>query len=131
MASRSIPLKVKRSFGETLRRDSWWLQPLLVLLGLSAFLVYSNWAAFQNAHYWYSGGGANYLSAILFTGVIWRFGARIVWTKTGWFSVLDTIFTGIFNTLGTRRVSLDLLLLSRCLLQSVLGRSGKLCRWRV
>lgn len=62
MASRSIPLKVKRSFGETLRRDAWWLQPLLILLGLLAFIVYSTWAAFQNEHYFYSGNGANYLS---------------------------------------------------------------------
>ncbi|MDQ3632931.1 MAG: succinate dehydrogenase [Acidobacteriota bacterium] len=62
MASRSIPLKVKRSFGETLRRDAWWLQPLLILLGLSAFVIYSTWAAFQNEHYWFTGGGANYLS---------------------------------------------------------------------
>lgn len=62
MASRSIPLKVKRSFGETLRRDAWWLQPLLILLGLSAFIIYSTWAAFQNEHYWFTGGGANYLS---------------------------------------------------------------------
>ncbi|MGI8668841.1 MAG: succinate dehydrogenase [Aridibacter sp.] len=62
MASRSIPLKVRRSFGETLRKDAWWLQPLLILLGLSAFIIYSTWAAFQNEHYWFTGGGANYLS---------------------------------------------------------------------
>ena len=44
----------RRSFGETARRDVWWVQPLAVLLGLSAFIVYSTWAAFQGAHY-YSG----------------------------------------------------------------------------
>jgi len=38
-------------FGETMRRDAWWIQPILVFLGLSAFIVYSTWAAFQNAHY--------------------------------------------------------------------------------
>jgi len=38
-------------FGETMRRDAWWVQPILVFLGLSAFIVYSTWAAFQNAHY--------------------------------------------------------------------------------
>jgi len=42
----------KRSpFGQTMRRDAWWVQPLLVFSGLSAFLVYSTWAAFQGAHY--------------------------------------------------------------------------------
>ena len=29
------------------RRDSWWVQPLVVFLGLTTFLVYSGWAAFQ------------------------------------------------------------------------------------
>jgi hypothetical protein len=34
-----------------MRRDSWWVQPLLVLLGLGTFIVYSTWAAFQGEHY--------------------------------------------------------------------------------
>lgn len=37
--------------GETMRRDAWWKTPLLVFLGLSSFIVYSTWAAFQGAHY--------------------------------------------------------------------------------
>ena len=41
----------RRAFGETSRRDAWWVQPLVVFLGLSGFIVYSTWAAFQNAHY--------------------------------------------------------------------------------
>jgi hypothetical protein len=41
----------RRGFGETTRRDAWWLQPTAILLGLSAFLVYSTWAAFQGEHY--------------------------------------------------------------------------------
>jgi hypothetical protein len=40
-----------RSFGATSRRDTWWAQPLVVFLGLGIFIVYSTWAAFQNAHY--------------------------------------------------------------------------------
>ena len=42
-----------RAFGATARRDAWWLQPLAVVLGLSAFIVYSTWAAFQGEHYSY------------------------------------------------------------------------------
>ncbi len=43
---------LKRSaFGETTRADVWWIQPLAVILGLGAFIVYATWAAFQNAHY--------------------------------------------------------------------------------
>ncbi len=34
-----------------MRRDRWWAQPLVVFLGLSTFLVYSSWAAFQGEHY--------------------------------------------------------------------------------
>lgn len=60
MASVSLP--IKRSFGETMRRGAWWAYPLFVFLGLSAFVVYSTWAAFQGAHYFYGGGGAHYLS---------------------------------------------------------------------
>ena len=42
----------QRSFGETMRRGAWWTQPLFIFLGLSTFLVYSTWAAFQGNHYW-------------------------------------------------------------------------------
>jgi hypothetical protein len=44
---------VSRGFGSTSRRDAWWVAPLVVFLGLSTFVVYSTWAAFQNAHYSY------------------------------------------------------------------------------
>src|SRR5919198_209770 len=42
---------VRRGFGKTARRDAWWVQPLLVFLGLSTFVVYATWAAFQGEHY--------------------------------------------------------------------------------
>src|SRR5437763_1093205 len=65
MAEMSLP--AQRRFGQTMRPDVWWLQPLAVFLGFSAFIVYSTWAAFHpvyngNCAYWYNGGGANYLS---------------------------------------------------------------------
>jgi hypothetical protein len=47
-----IPVQaVHRGFGTTSRKDTWWAAPIAVFLGLSAFLVYATWAAFQNAHY--------------------------------------------------------------------------------
>ena len=63
-------LPKQRPFGATTRPDSWWLQPLVVFLGFSAFIIYSTWAAFQGVNdlktgvpsYWYGGHGANYLS---------------------------------------------------------------------
>ncbi|HEY4593597.1 MAG TPA: succinate dehydrogenase [Thermoanaerobaculia bacterium] len=48
----------RRSFGETMRRDAWWVQPLAVFLGLGTFIVYSTWAAFQGNHFRFG----NYLS---------------------------------------------------------------------
>ena len=56
MAYASLP--IRRSFGETMRRGAWWLPSLLTFLGLSAFVVYSTWAAFQGEHYHFG----NYLS---------------------------------------------------------------------
>jgi hypothetical protein len=51
-----------RHFGETSRHDLWWVQPVAVFLGLSAFIVYSTWAAFQGNYYTYTENGADYLS---------------------------------------------------------------------
>lgn len=41
----------QRPFGATMRRDAWWIQPLVVFAGLSVFLIYSTWAALQGRHY--------------------------------------------------------------------------------
>jgi hypothetical protein len=35
-----------------LRKDTWWVLPVTVVLVLGSFIVYSTWAAFQNAYYW-------------------------------------------------------------------------------
>jgi hypothetical protein len=50
MAGAPLPLR-QRSFGETSRRDLWWVTPLLVFIGLSTFVVYATWAALQGEHY--------------------------------------------------------------------------------
>lgn len=57
----ALPLKAlppQQTFGQTARPDAWWLQPLVVFIGLSAFIVYSTWAAFQGEFY----SSGNYLS---------------------------------------------------------------------
>ena len=54
-AAATRPQKVRRL---TMRSDPWWIPSLLTFLGLSAFIVYATWAAFQGAHYVYG----NYLS---------------------------------------------------------------------
>jgi len=42
----------------TERRDTWWLEPLTVVVVLGGFIIYATWAALQNAHYY----AAPYLS---------------------------------------------------------------------
>lgn len=50
MASNLVQI-TRRGFGETARKDLWWLPSLATFLGFSAFIVYSTWAAFQGEHY--------------------------------------------------------------------------------
>jgi hypothetical protein len=65
MAHAPLPL-VHRGFGETQRRDAWWVQPLIVLLVFGGFIVYATWAAFQNAHYMYGPYLSPFYSPIIF-----------------------------------------------------------------
>jgi hypothetical protein len=57
MASNLVSIQ-RRGFGQTMRKDGWWVAPLLTFIGLGAFVVYSTWAAFQGEHYAFG----NYLS---------------------------------------------------------------------
>src|ERR1700757_4046312 len=50
MSQIDVPL-LRAGFGQTRRADNWWVQPLVVFLGLSAFIVYSTWAALQGKHF--------------------------------------------------------------------------------
>jgi len=51
MAHAPLPVIERRRFGETLRRDAWWIPNVPVVVILTAFIIYATWAAFQNAHY--------------------------------------------------------------------------------
>jgi len=55
-------LPTQRKFGQTTRPDAWWLQPLLVFLGFTAFIIYSTWAGLQGNNYFLNSGGQDYLS---------------------------------------------------------------------
>ncbi len=48
---RILPVMERRKFGETMRRDAWWLPNIPVVTVLTSFIVYATWAAFQNANY--------------------------------------------------------------------------------
>jgi len=53
-------IMARSRFGQTNRTDLWWAQPLTVFLGLSTFVIYITWAAFQGKNYSYG----NYLSPL-------------------------------------------------------------------
>lgn len=84
MADGKLSLPMARSFGETSRRDLWWVTPVAVFTILSAFIGYSTWAALQGNHYFYAGNGANYLSPF-YSPEFWGdsphalFGAKPAW----------------------------------------------------
>ena len=52
MAHAQLPV-IRRRFGESMRRDRWWVQPAIVFVILTSFIVYATWAAFQGDHYTY------------------------------------------------------------------------------
>lgn len=66
MSSIDVPLR-NGGFGRTTRKDAWWIEPLLVFLGFSAFIVYSTWAALQGAHYEFGGYLSPFYSPLLMT----------------------------------------------------------------
>ena len=83
MAHAPLPL-AHRGFGETLRRDAWWLQSLVVFTILGAFVVYATWAAFQNAHYTYG----PYLSPSYSPELFGNSGHAWFGPKPGWWPAL-------------------------------------------
>jgi len=78
-----VPL-TRRRFGETMRRDAWWGQSVLTVLGFGAFIVYSTWAAFQGSHYWLPQGGANYLSPFYSPEIFGDSPHSVFGPKPGW-----------------------------------------------
>src|SRR5438552_3364659 len=88
----------RRGFGQTMRPDAWWVQPSLVLLGLSAFIVYSTWAALQGAHYRWG----PYLSPFYSPELFW---------KAMWFSDAATGKASFGVGLGTVVLAVNVILL--------------------
>jgi len=69
-----IPLPQVRGFLQTQRTDYWWVTPILVLLGLGSFVIYSTWAAFQGCNYFIGGidqPGVQRLLSPFYSPVIW------------------------------------------------------------
>ena len=81
---------VSRGFGSTSRRDAWWMAPLAVFLGLSTFIVYSTWAAFQNAHYTFGPYLSPFYAPVLFASPGDTAGLEHAWfgVKPAWIPAL-------------------------------------------
>jgi hypothetical protein len=60
MANKVVRLPVVSGLGQTLRKDNWWVGPLVTFLVIVFFLGYSGFRAFENAFYEHG----NYLSPI-------------------------------------------------------------------
>ncbi len=75
----SLPVLPQREFGQTSRTDLWWITPLAVFCGLGTFIVYSTWAAFQNAHYMSGPYLSPFYSPELFGGEHAWFGPKPAW----------------------------------------------------
>jgi hypothetical protein len=100
MAHAQLPV-IRRRFGETMRRDRWWIQPAVVLTILMGFLVYSTWAAFQGRHYTHGPYLSPFYSPELFgdSPHAW-FGPKPAWWP-GWLifspALLILPFPGLFR----------------------------------
>jgi hypothetical protein len=100
MAHAQLPV-IRRRFGETMRRDRWWVQPAIVLTILSSFIAYATWAAFQGEHYAYGPYLSPFYSPELFgdSPHAW-FGPRPEWWP-GWLvfspALLILPFPGLFR----------------------------------
>lgn len=91
MADFDVPI-TRAGFGQTSRRDLWWVQPLVVFLGLSAFVVYATWAALQGDHYRFGPYLSPFYSPELFGDPLhaW-FGAKPSWFPN-WLPFSPAIF---------------------------------------
>jgi len=80
MASDVVQL-TRRGFGQTMRRDAWWVQPLVVFIILTSFLVYATWAALQNEYFAFGNYLSPFYSPLLFSDHphAWIHGARPSW----------------------------------------------------
>jgi hypothetical protein len=81
MASNLVSI-TRRGFGQTMRRDGWWVTPLVTFLVFFSFIVYSTWAAFQGEHYRYGPYLSPFYSPELLGSQTAWFGPKPTWIPT-------------------------------------------------
>ena len=84
MSTAIIEKSNKESFAQTQRKDLWWFEPLVYFIGLSCFLVYATWAAFQGKDYEYGPYLSPFYSPLI-TVKWWHFSPAflILWIPAG------------------------------------------------
>ena len=106
-----------------------------IFLGFSAFIVYSTWAAFQGVadihnhacNYWFGGNGANYLSPF-YSPEFWGTSPHAIGKLPAWWPAWAPFSPAFLILWIPAGFSFHLLLLSRRLLQGLLGRSASTAR---
>src|SRR5687768_8010414 len=97
----AVPVKIlPRGWGETERRDSWWVEAILVVVVFSSFLGYGTWAAMQNEHFEFGPYLSPFYSPLLFgTSPHAWFGPRPDWFPLALFypALLILPFPGLFR----------------------------------
>ena len=53
MSRANVATAPREGLGATIRKDRWWIEPMITGLGFLSFVLYSSWAAFQGEHYSY------------------------------------------------------------------------------
>jgi hypothetical protein len=81
MASNLVSI-TRRGFGQTMRRDGWWVQPLVTFLVFFSFIAYSTWAAFQGEHYRFGPYLSPFYSPELLGSATAWFGPKPAWIPT-------------------------------------------------
>lgn len=72
----------RRGFGETARKDLWWVQSLITFIVFGSFVVYSTWAAFQGEHYRFGPYLSPFYSPELLGSATAWFGEKPGWIPT-------------------------------------------------
>jgi len=70
-----------------LRKDRWWLQPVVTMSILTAFVLYSTWAAFQNRYYFVGAASHRDLISPFYSPCIANdcvAGSKAGWHFSGW-----------------------------------------------
>mgnify|MGYP001601447687 CR=1 FL=1 len=81
-----------------MRKDNWWVGPLLTAALLLSFVVYSTWSAFQGTHYWVN--GTNYLSPF-YSPELWGKSPHAFWPgEPSWWQSWMPTFSAALLILG-------------------------------